>query len=120
LFNKIREKYSAHMQCGKGCTACCHGLFDISLADAVEVARGFSELPLQVRKEVHSRASHLHSSIRTAAAALPEPTLVNEDDSRIDHIVNLSTTRHVRFLETPANVSSMNAGRCPVVWRAYQ
>jgi Fe-S-cluster containining protein len=87
-FNKIREKYSTQMQCGKGCTACCHGLFDISLADAVEVARGFSELPLEVQGEVHSRASHLHASVRATAADLPEPTLVNEDDPRIDRIVD--------------------------------
>jgi Fe-S-cluster containining protein len=43
-FAKVRSKYAAHMQCGKGCTACCHGLFDITLADAVEVARGFQRI----------------------------------------------------------------------------
>ncbi len=37
-FKNIRERYSSQMQCGRGCMACCHGLFDISLADAVEVA----------------------------------------------------------------------------------
>src|SRR5262245_53462610 len=86
------------MQCGKGCTACCHGLFDISLADAVEVARGFSELPLEVRREVHLRASHLHAAIRVAEAGLPEPALVNEDDSRIDRIVNVVDNPPCPFL----------------------
>jgi len=25
-FKQIREKYANHMQCGKGCTACCQAL----------------------------------------------------------------------------------------------
>src|SRR5213593_3459955 len=50
-FKQIRQRYASQMQCGKGCTACCYGLFDISLADALEVAQGFGELatPLQER-----------------------------------------------------------------------
>jgi hypothetical protein len=43
-FKKIRETYPAQMQCGKGGTACCHGLFDISLADAVDVTTGSQTL----------------------------------------------------------------------------
>ena len=59
-FKQIREKYANQMQCGKGCTACCHGLFDISLADAVEVARGFQRLTYSVQRDVYSEAERLY------------------------------------------------------------
>src|SRR5213593_4789205 len=38
-FRHIRDRYAQHMKCGKGCTAWCYGLFDISLADALETIR---------------------------------------------------------------------------------
>jgi Fe-S-cluster containining protein len=82
-FAKVRSKYAAHMQCGKGCTACCHGLFDITLADAVEVARGFQKLPADVQQRVRSRALELD-----AAIAASGETLFDEDDPRIDRIVD--------------------------------
>src|SRR5262245_29905344 len=87
-FKRIRQTYAAHMECGKGCTACCHGLFDISLADAVEVARGFQELPPDVQRRVHARAVDLHDAIRTAAPDATGPTLFREDDVRIDAVVD--------------------------------
>src|SRR5262245_21718987 len=78
-FNRIREKHAGSMQCGKGCSACCHGLFDISLADAVEVARGFQKLPLDVQKEIYTRAAELNGAIGS--------TLFAEDDPQIHEIV---------------------------------
>ena len=87
-FKKIREKYRDQMQCGKGCTACCYGLFDITLADAVDVARGFQSLPRKVQEQVFSRASALHRKIRDAATDLPEPTILAEDDTLLDTIVD--------------------------------
>jgi len=105
-FDKVREKYSAQMQCGKGCTACCHGLFEISLADAAEVARGFSELPPQVQREVHSRASHLQARIKSMTTDVPEPTLVGEDDPLIDRIVDAFDNPPCPFLG--------NAGECMI------
>jgi Fe-S-cluster containining protein len=86
-FKVIRQKYAAQMQCGKGCTACCHGLFVISLGDAVEVARGFQELPPDTQRRVHARAAALHDAIRQAAPEAPKPAFFGEDDPRIDHII---------------------------------
>ena len=63
-FKQIRQRYAAHMQCGKGCTACCYGLFDISLADALETARGFRQLPAPLQERVSSRAAELYREIR--------------------------------------------------------
>ena len=74
------------MQCGKGCTACCHGLFDITIADAVQVARGLEKLPQHLRDEVVKKAEYLHDGIRRLVLAAP--TLLSENDPRIDAIVD--------------------------------
>jgi Fe-S-cluster containining protein len=42
--------------CRTGCTACCHGPFDISPADAALVAEGIALLPEEVRAGVAARA----------------------------------------------------------------
>jgi Fe-S-cluster containining protein len=87
-FAKVRAKYPEHMQCGKGCTACCYGLFDITLADAADVARGFQSLPHDVQDRIRTRAAALHRKLRDAAPDLPEPAILEEDDPRVDAIVN--------------------------------
>jgi Fe-S-cluster containining protein len=43
--------------CRAGCNACCHGPFDISAADAREVAFGVSRLPPDVASAVRERAA---------------------------------------------------------------
>jgi len=84
-FSRIRKQYAGQMQCGKGCSACCYGLFDISLADAVDVAHGFQQLTPDVQQRVRSRAVDLNSMIR-------ERTF-SEDDPRIDQIVDSANNR---------------------------
>jgi hypothetical protein len=85
-FAEIRMKYANHMQCGKGCTACCHGLFDISIADVVAVARALGKLPQHLRDEVVRKAEKLQDGIRRLVPAAP--VLLPEDDPRVDAIVD--------------------------------
>lgn len=99
-FAGIREKYSAQMQCGKGCTACCHGLFDISLADVARMTLGFQQLPQHVQDEVRVKAVALHASIRESAPQESTPTLFNPDDPRIDNIVDGAGSPPCPFLAT--------------------
>jgi len=42
--------------CRRGCTACCHGLFDVSAADAELVAQAVTELPADQRSALEARA----------------------------------------------------------------
>jgi len=91
-FKQIREEYSGHMQCGRGCTECCYGLFDITLADAVNVARGFEKLPGDVRRDVYSRAEEIHRGILSRIPNQTEPTLFTEDDPLIDEIVDAANS----------------------------
>src|SRR5262245_31427593 len=95
-------KYAKHMQCGKGCTACCYGLFDITIADAVQVARGLKKLPSHLRDEVVKKAENLHDGIRRFAPAAP--VLLAEDDPRSDAIVDGAGSAPCPFLG--------NAGEC--------
>ena len=39
-FARVFVTYPDQMQCGRGCALCCHGLFDISFADAFLLAGG--------------------------------------------------------------------------------
>src|SRR5215831_4146201 len=87
-FGKVRGKYAEQMQCGKGCTACCYGLFDITLADAVEVSRGFASLAEDLKDRVYSKATALHRKLHDAVPDLAQPTILPEDDQRLDQIVD--------------------------------
>src|SRR5262249_13671241 len=80
------------------CTACCYGLFDISLADALEAARGFRDLPAPLKERVASRAAELYGEIRKATRDAATPLTFVEDDPRIDHIVDRATSPPCPFL----------------------
>ena len=97
-FRHIRDRYAQHMKCGNGCTACCYGLFDLSLADAREVAKGFQKLPPAEQERVSSRAANLHGDIQRTARRPGVPTIFSEDDPRIDEIVDRANNPPCPFL----------------------
>src|SRR5262245_24493349 len=97
-FKKIRERFANEMECGRGCTLCCHGLFDISLADAASVAKGFERLAPEVQGQVHSKALDLQAAIQSAIGHEEVPTLLGEDDPRIDRAVDSANSPPCPFL----------------------
>src|SRR5262247_76620 len=97
-FKKVREKFPGQIQCGKGCTACCHGLFDISLADAIDVAKGYQGLPADQQNQISTSAADIHRVIREASSSACAPTLFDEDDERIDQIVEAANNAPCPFL----------------------
>jgi Fe-S-cluster containining protein len=52
----VRERFPGVVPCRSGCSACCHGPFDISAADTVVVREGVASLPYPVRAAVEQRA----------------------------------------------------------------
>jgi Fe-S-cluster containining protein len=52
------------MACKRGCSACCRGLFDITLLDACLLRDGFDRLPDQLQKRVRDRACKQLEGIR--------------------------------------------------------
>ena len=90
-FHQIQNLHGRQMQCGKGCAMCCHGLFDISLADAAGVAEGFAALSPDIRAQVLARAEAIQESIGLH--------LMRRDDPRTDEVAD-------SFAEPP---------RCPML-----
>jgi len=43
LFAKFEAEMPDRVKCGKGCSDCCHALFDITLAEAIYINRKFNE-----------------------------------------------------------------------------
>jgi Fe-S-cluster containining protein len=86
-FRSVRIKYGDLMTCGKGCTRCCCGLFDISLPDALRVAAGFRNLPASVGRDITRRSSLIHGEILLEVSDLRDPfflhTLAESDIDRL-------------------------------------
>src|SRR5512137_2978521 len=76
------------MKCARGCALCCHGLFDISLPDAMLLLEGLRLLSPEVLQEVISRAGPIHSTILRLAPELKSPFLLDQvTEECIDEIV---------------------------------
>jgi len=71
------------LACRKGCSACCRGLFDITLLDAFLLKEGFCQLPAPVRDKVLERCRPRLSELTQRWPELRPPYLLNalSDDS---------------------------------------
>jgi len=71
------------LACRQGCSACCRGLFDITLLDAFLLRQGFAQLPERVRGEVLERCRPRLSELQQRWPQLANPYLLNDlpDDS---------------------------------------
>lgn len=65
------------LACRGGCSACCRGLFDITLLDAWLLKKAFDGLAMDVRTQVLSRCQPRLAELRTRWPALKEPYLLN-------------------------------------------
>ena len=55
-FARVMAKQPDALACRRGCSLCCHGLFEISAADISVLADGLASLPPAVREEIVQRA----------------------------------------------------------------
>lgn len=98
-FRSVRVKYGDRMRCGKGCTFCCCGLFNIPRPDALRVATGFYRLPPSLKNEVAYRASAIHSDLLREVPELEEPFFLNSiSETRIDLLTDVFSTVRCPFL----------------------
>lgn len=65
------------ISCQRGCSACCRGLFDITLLDARLLRQGFDSLPAEVKQQVLLRAQQGIAGIRTFWPEFDHPYLFN-------------------------------------------
>ncbi len=98
-FQAVRSRHAGEMQCGCGCVRCCHGLFDISLPEALHATLGFSALPADARSYVVEHASAIQEKIVAKAPELTAPYLLPmSDDALIDRIVSAVPSPRCPFL----------------------
>ncbi len=65
------------VQCGKGCSSCCRGLFDITLLDAYFLRQGFDRLSEPVKGLVLSRVRKQLNTLRSAWPEMAHPYILN-------------------------------------------
>lgn len=65
------------IQCAKGCSSCCRGLFDITLLDAYFLRQGIDRLSPAIREKVLSRVAAQMESIRLVWAEVSPPYIIN-------------------------------------------
>jgi len=86
-FDRGRLDAGGVVPCRGGCSACCHGPFDISVADAELIDIAVSRLPHAVRTEVVGRASDLLAKMRALEPAWPAPYAVDAlGEARFDRL----------------------------------
>ena len=56
FFRSVMEKQPENLQCGRGCSLCCYGLFEIGSADIPIIEEGLLELPPARRQKIVRRA----------------------------------------------------------------
>ena len=63
--------------CQRGCSACCRGLFDITLLDARLLREGFEQLPQDVQQTIRAAAQQSIAGIRNSWPDFDQPYLFN-------------------------------------------
>ena len=78
-------RYPGVLPCRAGCSACCHGPFDVTVADAELIRAGLSDLPSEERREVARRAGAILDALRAFAPDWRPPwDIADLGDERFD------------------------------------
>lgn len=76
-FDACLSQYPGMVACRQGCSACCRGLFDITLLDALVLKRGFDLLPLSVQEEVQLKSAGRLAALREQWPEFTPPWTLN-------------------------------------------
>lgn len=76
-FRRCLELHPDLIACRDGCSACCRGLFDITLLDAFYLKRGFDRLPEPLKAEPVRGAFRRLELLSRVNPAFVEPWLLN-------------------------------------------
>jgi Fe-S-cluster containining protein len=86
--------------CRQGCTACCHGPFDISVADVLLLRETVAELPQERRAALLARAEAAAARQQGLAPDWPAPFDVRElGEARFDEVCDALATEPCPCLE---------------------
>ena len=73
FFSSVMRSQPQNLQCGRGCSLCCYGLFEIGSGDVPIIAEGLEKLHPMRRKKIVKRALELivssrHPNLRECSA----------------------------------------------------
>jgi Fe-S-cluster containining protein len=76
-FDRAARAAGKAVQCSKGCSSCCRGLFDITLLDAFFLRQGIDRLAPRRREVVHARIAAQLQSLRLIWPEIMPPYIIN-------------------------------------------
>lgn len=79
-FADTAARHPGVIPCRAGCTACCHGPFDISVADANLLKEGLAALPPELLSAARARATALLERMRRLEPGWTEPFDIRQLD----------------------------------------
>jgi Fe-S-cluster containining protein len=97
---QARNDHPGVIPCRRGCAACCHGPFDISIADIEVVREAIALLPAARQAEVHDRAAAEHEALREACSEwVPPYSIAAIGDDVFDHLSDRFAARPCPLLD---------------------
>jgi Fe-S-cluster containining protein len=76
-FATCQKLHPGLVACRQGCSACCRGLFDITLLDALNLKRGFDQLPGSIKEKVLRISTDRLSDMSRRWPDFSEPWILN-------------------------------------------
>ncbi|MBT1071671.1 YkgJ family cysteine cluster protein [Pelotalea chapellei] len=77
-FKACLLNHGEQISCGAGCSACCRGLFDITLLDALYLNQGVKQLSPDIQDKLRQLAKERLESIHETWPAFSRPWLLND------------------------------------------
>jgi Fe-S-cluster containining protein len=106
-FDQARREHPGVIPCHQGCSACCHGPFDISVADAELIEAGLRGLPESDWLEVRRRAEELVGRMEALEPGWGAPHAVADlGEARFDRLTDALAAEPCPLLDP--------AGRCRI------
>lgn len=97
---QARERNPGVIPCARGCTACCHGPFDVSAADVVLLLDGFAALAPDLQRKVLAQARRITARIAVVEPAWRAPHDVGElEEARFDALTTALADEPCPFLQ---------------------
>jgi len=76
-FSGCLSRHHDRIACGRGCSACCRGLFDITLLDALYLKVGFDRLSPQVKERIQQKAATRLAGLKAMCPGFASPWILN-------------------------------------------
>lgn len=76
-FSRCQIDYPEEIACGKGCSGCCRGLFDITMLDAALLKCGFEGLPEDIAARIIDKAEKRLFFVKSIWPEFSQPFILN-------------------------------------------